>query len=91
MESKGRFLLEENPQAIADIARKSGATEGEARALLLLERLGEVFDGLPNVITGEQVQFAVHHQALVNMVAVRVVARAHPGAWGRADNPEDRG
>ena len=83
--------MEENPQTIADIARKTGATEGEARALLLLERLGEVFDELPNGITGEKVQFAVHHQALVNMLAVRVVARDHPGAWGRADNPEDRG
>jgi hypothetical protein len=44
MESRGRLLLEENPQMIAAVARKTGATEGEARALLLLERLGEVFD-----------------------------------------------
>ncbi len=83
--------MEENPGAIADIAKRTGATEEEARALLLLEQLSEVFDGLPNVITGEKVQFAVHHQALVNMLAVRVVARDHPEAWGRADNPEDRG
>ncbi len=83
--------MEENPQATAEIARKTGTTEQEARVLLLLERLGEVFDELPNVITGERVQFAVHHQALVNMIAVRVVGRDHPEAWGRGDNPENRG
>ncbi len=83
--------MEENSEAVADIARKTGATEQEALVLFLLERLGEVFDELDNVITGEKVQFAVHHQALINMLAVRVVARDHPEAWGRADNPEDLG
>ncbi len=83
--------MEENPETIADIAGRTGATEEEARALLLLERVGEVFDELPNVTTGEKVQFAVHHQALVNMLAVRIVGRDHPEAWGRADNPEERG
>lgn len=82
--------MEEAPEPVAEIAKRSGAKQEEVRALLLLERLGEIFDELPNTTTGEKVQFAVHHQALVNMIAVRVVGRDHPGAWGRADNPEDR-
>jgi membrane-bound lytic murein transglycosylase B len=81
--------MQEIPEVIADIARRTGATEDEARLLYCLERAGEAFDGLPNITTGERIQFAVHHQALVNMIAARVVGRDHPAAWGRSTPPED--
>jgi hypothetical protein len=83
--------MEENPEMIADIAERTGTTEAEARVLYHLERTGEVFDALPNVTTGERVQFAVHHQALVNMMAARVAARDHPEAWGRGERPKGAG
>ena len=81
--------MQEIPEVIADIARRTGATEDEARFLYCLERAGEAFDGLPNITTGERIQFAVHHQALVNMMAARVVGRDHPAAWGRSTPPEE--
>ena len=84
---EGRYM-EEIPQAIADIAKRTGTTKDEARLLYCLEHTGEAFDALPNVTTGERIQFAVHHQALVNMMAVRVVGRDHPEAWGRGEPPE---
>ena len=77
--------MEEIPEAIADIAKRTGTTEDEARLLYCLEHTGEAFDALPNVTTGERIQFAVHHQALVNMMAARVVGRDHPEAWGRSE------
>ena len=80
--------MQEIPEVIADIAKRTGATEDEARLLYCLERTGEAFDGLPNVTMGERIQFAVHHQALVNMMAARVVGRDHPEAWGRS-RPRD--
>ncbi len=80
--------MEENPDMIADLARRTGATEEEARALYHLEQAGQVFDKLLNVSYGERVQFAVHHQALVNMIAARVAGRDHPEAWGRGRGPE---
>ena len=83
--------MQEIPEVIADIAKRTGATEDEARLLYCLERTGEAFDGLPNVTMGERIQFAVHHQALVNMMAARVVERDHPGAWGRSEPPEGAG
>ena len=80
--------MEEIPQAIADIARRTGTTKDETRLLFCLESTGEAFDALPNVTTGERIQFAVHHQALVNMMAARVVGRDHPEAWGRGEPPK---
>ena len=56
-----------------------------------VERTGEAFDALPNVTAGERIQFAVHHQALVNMMAARVVGRDHPEAWGRGEPPKGAG
>ena len=81
--------MEEIPEAIANIAKRTGTTEDEARLLFCLERAGEAFDGLPDITTGERIQFAVHHQALVNMMAARVVGRDHPAAWGRSTPPEE--
>jgi hypothetical protein len=81
--------MQEIPEVIADIARRTGATEDEAHLLYCLERAGEAFDRLPNITTGERIQFAVHHQALVNMMAARVVGRDHPAAWGRSTPPEE--
>jgi hypothetical protein len=81
--------MEEIPEVIADIAKRTGTTEDEARLLYCLERAGEAFDGLPDITTGERIQFAVHHQALVNMMAARVVGRDHPAAWGRSTPPEE--
>ena len=81
--------MQEIPEVIADIAKRTGTTEDEARLLYCLERAGEAFDGLPNITTGERIQFAVHHQALVNMMAARVVGRDHPAAWGRSTPPEE--
>lgn len=83
--------MEETTEAIADIAKRTGTSEDEARVLYHLERTGEVFDGLPNVTTGERIQFAVHHQALINMIAARVAARDHPEAWGRGERPKGAG
>jgi len=83
--------MEETPEVIADIAKRSGTTEDEARLLYRLERTGEAFDVLPNVTMGERIQFAVHHQALVNMMAARVVGRDHPEAWGRSEPPKGAG
>jgi hypothetical protein len=80
--------MEENPSVIADIAKRMGSTEDEARLLYCLERAGEAFDILPDVTSGERIQFAVHHQALVNMIAARVVGRDHPEAWGRGEPPK---
>jgi hypothetical protein len=50
-DERGR-IMEEIPQAIADIAKRTGTTEDEARLLYCLERTGEAFDALPNVTTG---------------------------------------
>jgi hypothetical protein len=83
--------MEETPEVIADIARRTGTTEDEACLLYCLERTGEAFDALPNVTMGERIQFAVHHQALVNMMAARVVGRDHPEAWGRGEPPKSAG
>ena len=83
--------MEEIPEAIANIAKRTGTTEDEARLLFCLEHTGEAFDALPNVMTGERIQFAVHHQALVNMIAARVVGRDHPEAWGRDEPPKGAG
>ena len=83
--------MQENPQVIADIAKWTGTTEEEACLLYCLERTGEAFDALANVTMGERIQFAVHHQALVNMIAVRVVGRDHPEAWGRSEPPKGAG
>jgi hypothetical protein len=83
--------MEENPEVIADIAKRTGTTEDEARILYHLERAGEVFDVLPNVTTGETIQFAVHHQALINMMAARVAAQDHPEAWVRGERPKGAG
>ena len=83
--------MEEIPEAIANIAKRTGTTEDKARLLFCLEHTGEAFDALPNVATGERIQFAVHHQALVNMIAARVVGRDHPEAWGRGEPPEGTG
>jgi membrane-bound lytic murein transglycosylase B len=83
--------MEETPEAIADIARRTGTTEDEACLLYCLERAGEAFDALPNVTMGERIQFAVHHQALVNMIAARVVGRDHPEAWGRGEPSKGTG
>ena len=83
--------MEEIPEAIADIANRTGTTEDEARLLYCLERTGEEFDALPNVTTWERIQLAVHHQALVNMMAARVVGRDHPEAWGRGEPPKSAG
>ena len=82
-------MHEEDPSMIDDITRRTGTTRDEARVLYYLERAGEVFDTLPNIITGEKIQFAIHHQALINMIAVRVVGRDHPEAWNRTANPEE--
>jgi hypothetical protein len=79
------------PEVIGDIASRTGTTEDEARLLFCLERTGEAFDALPNVTAGERIQFAVHHQALVNMMAARVVGREHPEAWGRGEPPKGAG
>ena len=83
--------MEETPQVITDIAKRTGTTEDEACLLYCLERTGEAFDALPNVTMGERIQFAVHHQALVNMMAARVVGRDHPEAWGRGEPPKGTG
>ena len=83
--------MEEIPEAIADISKRTGTTKDEARLLYCLEHTGEAFDALPNVTTGERIQFAVHHQALVNMIAARVVGQDHPEAWGRGEPPKGAG
>ena len=81
--------MQEDRSVIEDITKRTGTTRDEALVLYHLERAGKVFDTLPNIITGEKIQFAIHHQALINMIAVRVVGRDHPEAWDRAVNPEE--
>jgi len=76
-------------EAMTSETSRTGTTEDEARLLYCLERAGEAFDGLPDITTGERIQFAVHHQGLVNMMAARVVGRDHPAAWGRSTPPEE--
>ncbi len=44
--------MEEIPEVVADIARRTRTTEDEARLLYCLERAGEAFDVLRNVTSG---------------------------------------
>jgi hypothetical protein len=84
--------VEENPEVITDIARKTGTTEDEARAIYHLteaERLLSVIHSDVAKDLGTIVSIRQHFDALYSSLALRVVARDYPEGWGEApDGPE---
>src|SRR5215212_4188273 len=87
---EGRYM-EEIPEAIADIAKRTGTTEDEARLLFCLEHTGEAFDALPNVTTGERIQVAVQHGGVGKMVAAGGVGGDQAEGGGGGGGPGDAG
>jgi hypothetical protein len=84
--------VEQNPEVVADIARKTGTTEDEARAIYHLteaERLLSVIYSGATKDLGTIISIRQHFDALYSSIALRVVARDYPEGWGEApEGPE---
>ena len=79
--------MEENPEVVANIARKTGTTEDEARAIYHLteaERLLSVVYSNVTKDLGTTMSIRQHFDALYSSIALRVVARDYPEGWGEA-------
>jgi hypothetical protein len=86
--------VEENPEVITDIARKTGTTEDEARAIYHLteaERLLSVIHSDVTKDLGTIVSIRQHFDALYSSLALRVVARDYPEGWGDAPEGPEHG
>ena len=82
--------MEENPEVIADIARKTGTTEDEARAIYHLTEAEQLLSAMYSDVTrdlGTIMSIRQHFDALYSSIALQVVARDYPEGWGAA--PED--
>ncbi len=84
--------MEENPEVVADIARKTGTTEDEARAIYHLTQaerlLSAIYSGATKDL-GTSMFIRQHFDALYSSLALRVVARDYPEGWGEApEGPE---
>ena len=84
--------VEENPEVIADIARKTGTTGEEARAIYHLtqaERLLSIIYSDARKDLGTVMSIRQHFDALYSSIALQVVARDYPEGWGEAaEGPE---
>ena len=79
--------MQENPQVIADIARKTGTTEDEARAIYHLTEAERLLSAMHSDATkdlGTSISIRQHFDALYSSVALRVAARDYPEGWGEA-------
>ena len=79
--------MEENPEVITDIARKTGTREDEARAIYHLteaERLLSIMYSGARKDLGTIMSIRQHFDALYSSIALRVVARDYPEGWGEA-------
>ena len=86
--------MEENPEVITDIARKTGTTEDEARAIYHLteaERLLSVIHSDVTKDLGTIMSIRQHFDALYSSLALRVVAREYPEGWGEAPEGPEHG
>jgi hypothetical protein len=84
--------VDENPEVITDIARKTGTTEDEARAIYHLTEAERLLSVIYSDVTkdlGTIVSIRQHFDALYSSIALRVVARDYPEGWGEApEGPE---
>ena len=84
--------MEENPEVVADIARKTGTTEDEARAIYHLTEAEQLLSAIYSGATkdlGTIMFIRQHFDALYSTIALRVVARDYPEGWGEApEGPE---
>jgi hypothetical protein len=84
--------VEENSEVVADITRKTGTTEDEARAIYHLteaERLLSVIYSDTTKDLGTIMSIRQHFDALYSSIALRVVARDYPEGWGEGpEGPE---
>ena len=86
--------MEENPQVIADIARKTGTTENEARAIYHLTEAERLLSVIYSDVTkdlGMIMSIHQHFDALYSSIALRVVGRDYPEGWGEAPEGPEHG
>ena len=77
--------MEDNPQVIADIARKTGTTEDEARAIYHLTEAERLLSAIYSDETkdlGTVMSIRQHFDTLYSIIALRDVAWDYPEGWG---------
>jgi hypothetical protein len=82
--------VEETPDAIADLARRHGFTQTEARVFDHLISLAESWEEIPDRSLAENIAFHTSHERIVGMLALRVVKRVYPEGWITRGEEEDR-
>ena len=82
--------MEPDEKRIADIARETGATEAEARAIFHIREASAALRGLPSEGTYwvEMMLWFPQADALLNYVLGRIARRDHPEGWPQ---PRDDG
>ena len=82
--------MEQDAKEIAERARKTGATEQEARILRRLDEAGRLLYELPDMTRVDRETCAGHVSALVRVLASRVAERDHPEGWFFSEGHADR-